>query len=120
MLETKAASVAKRMSTAMFVHNDIRSKYTGFPSKSIDYAVKYKEFCYYFRNIHVQDSFTVCMHDKIGVFVYIRPHKVNNMLVVLGIFENCTGHQGFYFIFNQIIEKGIHANIFLISVNRCY
>ena len=33
-LETKAASVAKRMSTAMFVRNDIRSKYTGFPSKT--------------------------------------------------------------------------------------
>ena len=32
VVETKAASVAKRMSTAMFVRNDIRSKYTGFPS----------------------------------------------------------------------------------------
>ena len=32
--ETKAASVAKRMSTAMFVRNDIRSRYTGFPSKT--------------------------------------------------------------------------------------
>ena len=33
-LETRAASVAKRMSTAMFVRNDIRSKYTGFLSKT--------------------------------------------------------------------------------------
>ena len=33
-LETKAASVAIRMSTAMFVRNDIRSKYTDFPSKT--------------------------------------------------------------------------------------
>ena len=33
-LETKAASVAKRVSTAMFVCNDIRSKYTGFPLKT--------------------------------------------------------------------------------------
>ena len=33
-LEIKAASLAKRMSTAMFVRNDIRSKYTGFPSKT--------------------------------------------------------------------------------------
>ena len=34
VLETKAALVAKRMSTAMFVCNDIRSEYTGFPSKT--------------------------------------------------------------------------------------
>ena len=34
MWKTKAASVAKRMSTAMFVRNDIRSKYTGSPSKT--------------------------------------------------------------------------------------
>ena len=40
-LETKAASVAKRMSTAMFVCNDIRSKYVGILSKSVDYAAKY-------------------------------------------------------------------------------
>ena len=40
-LETKAASVAKRMSTAMFVRNDIRSKYAGILSKSVDYAAKY-------------------------------------------------------------------------------
>ena len=40
-LETKAASVTKRMSTAMFVRNDIRSKYTDFLSKSVDYAAKY-------------------------------------------------------------------------------
>ena len=33
-LETKAALVAKRMSTAMFWGKDIRSKYTGFPSKT--------------------------------------------------------------------------------------
>ena len=33
-LETKAASVAERMSTTMFVRNDIRSKYTDFPSKT--------------------------------------------------------------------------------------
>ena len=31
--ETKAAKMAKRMSTAMFVCSGIRSKYTGFPSK---------------------------------------------------------------------------------------
>ena len=31
--ETKAATMAKRMSTAMFVRSGIRSKYTGFPSK---------------------------------------------------------------------------------------
>ena len=37
-LETKAASVAERMSTAMFVCNDIRSKYTDFPSKTSIYA----------------------------------------------------------------------------------
>ena len=41
MLQTKVASVAKRMSTAMFVRNDIRSKYTDFPSISVDYAAKY-------------------------------------------------------------------------------
>ena len=29
------------MSTAMFVRNDIRSKYTDFLSKSVAYAVKY-------------------------------------------------------------------------------
>ena len=39
-LETEAASVAKKMSTAMFVRNDIRGKYTGFPSKSVDYTSK--------------------------------------------------------------------------------
>ena len=43
-LETKAASVAKRMSTAMFVRNDIRSKYAGILSKSVDYAAKYVLF----------------------------------------------------------------------------
>ena len=26
----------------------------------------------------------------------------------------------FFFFFNIVIKKGIHANIFLISVNRCY
>ena len=41
-LETKAASVAKRMSTAMFVCNDIRSKYADILSKSVDYAAKYE------------------------------------------------------------------------------
>ena len=44
-LETKAASVAKRMSTAMFVRNDIRSKYAGFLSKSVEYAAKYVLSC---------------------------------------------------------------------------
>ena len=44
-LETKVASVAKRMSTAMFVHNDIRSKYAGILSKSVDYAAKYVLSC---------------------------------------------------------------------------
>ena len=33
MLETKVASVAKRMPTAMFMRNDIHSKYTDFSSK---------------------------------------------------------------------------------------
>ena len=45
MLETKAASVAKRMSTAMFVRNDIRSKYADIPLKSVDYAAKYVLSC---------------------------------------------------------------------------
>ena len=40
-LETKAALVAKRMSTAMFVCNDICSKYASILSKLVDYAAKY-------------------------------------------------------------------------------
>ena len=44
-LETKAASVAIRMSTAMFVRNHISSKYAGILSKSIDYAAKYVLSC---------------------------------------------------------------------------
>ena len=32
--ETKAASMTKRLSTAMLVRNDIHSKYTGSPSKT--------------------------------------------------------------------------------------
>ena len=38
-LETKAASVAKRMSTAMFVRNDIRSKYTDFVENVYAYCI---------------------------------------------------------------------------------
>ena len=68
-LETEAASVAKRMSTAMFVRNDIHSKYTAFLSKSVDYAAKciYNPVRYLFGNMHVQESFTVCMCHKIDV-----------------------------------------------------
>ena len=81
-LETKAASVAKRMSTAMFVHNDIRSKYTGFLLNSVDCAVKYIILLdIYFGNIHVQESFTVCMCDKISVSVCAYNKCVQHMFV---------------------------------------
>ena len=73
-LETKAASVAKRMSTAMFVRNDIRSKYVGFLSKSVDYVAKYVRIILldiYLGSMYMQESFTVCMCDKIGVCVCV-------------------------------------------------
>ena len=61
------------MSTAMFVCNVIRSKYTGFPSKT---SIKLL-LDIFFWYIHVQDSFTVCMHDKIGVSVCICAHNMS-------------------------------------------
>ena len=47
MWETKAASVAKRMSTAMFVHNDIRTKYMG-SCQNVHYAAKYHSLGRYY------------------------------------------------------------------------
>ena len=76
-LETKAASVAKRKSTAMFVRNDIRSKYTGFLSKSVYYAVKYVRTMIilldiYFGNMHVQDPLQfVCVTKLVCLCVHI-------------------------------------------------
>ena len=49
----------------------------------------------------------------------IRPHKVNNMFLVLYIFENWPGHHAgflFLFFFNLVIEKGIHANIIFLNL----
>ena len=63
------------MSTATFVHSGIRSKYTGFLSKSVDYAANtyYNPVRYLFWEHACAGSFTVSMCDKL---VYLCVHII--------------------------------------------
>ena len=68
------------MSTAMFVRNDIRSKYADILSKSVDICCEIRIILIdiYLGNMYVQESFTVGMCDKIGVCVCECVHYAAN------------------------------------------
>ena len=69
-LETKAALVAKRMSTAMFVR--IGSMRVSCRNPSIMRKIRIILLDIFLGNMYVQESFTVCMCNKIGVCVCVH------------------------------------------------